>query len=331
MLYLFTYILSMKILIIIPYFGRFPNYFNLFLKSCAANDSINWLLVTDQNMDTYKVPSNFIVMNKNFSDIQKIAYEKCGSLPQTPYDLCKYRVAYHELFLECIKGYDFWGFCDCDLIFGNIRHFLKDTILNQYDKISWRGHLTLFKYTASVNKVYQTEIPGFKTFKGCILGTDGLNLFDEVGINKIFDKLNLKIYKELPFADLRIRNNNFICSHEIFDPETNLFQIFRWSNGDLFRIYLYHGKIKEEAIAYVHFLKRPMQWADKTLIDENSFLIVPNCFIRDEVLTEASLQKFAEKKFYWSYWLSRINIKFLFNKIKGILNHENFEADEYVR
>ena len=38
----------MKIKIVIPYFGRFPNYFEFFLKSCEANDEIKFLVFTDQ-------------------------------------------------------------------------------------------------------------------------------------------------------------------------------------------------------------------------------------------------------------------------------------------
>ena len=40
----------MKIKIVIPYFGRFPNYFEFFLKSCEANDEIKFLVFTDQSV-----------------------------------------------------------------------------------------------------------------------------------------------------------------------------------------------------------------------------------------------------------------------------------------
>ena len=45
-----------KIGIICCYFGSLPNYFNLWLKSCAANPTIDWLFFTDQSIET--LPKN---------------------------------------------------------------------------------------------------------------------------------------------------------------------------------------------------------------------------------------------------------------------------------
>ena len=36
-----------KIVFICPYFGAFPNYFNLTLKSIEYNKTIDWLIITD--------------------------------------------------------------------------------------------------------------------------------------------------------------------------------------------------------------------------------------------------------------------------------------------
>lgn len=40
-----------SIIIIVPYFGEFPNYFQLFLNSCKYNESINWVIITDKEKD----------------------------------------------------------------------------------------------------------------------------------------------------------------------------------------------------------------------------------------------------------------------------------------
>lgn len=37
----------MKVCFIIPYFGKLPDYFRVFLKSCSYNKRFQWLLVTD--------------------------------------------------------------------------------------------------------------------------------------------------------------------------------------------------------------------------------------------------------------------------------------------
>lgn len=320
-----------SIIIVLPYFGKFPNYFDLFLKSCAANKTINWLLITDQDTDSTCLPDNFIVRKTSFCNIQSIAKEKYGVAPATPYDLCKYRVVYHEMFWDEIKDYDFWGFCDCDLIFGNLRELITNDVLDKYDKISWRGHLTLFKNISQVNNAYKSKIPGYKTFLGCIHNSEGINLFDEVGINKIFNYLGLKIYEDLPFADLAIRNNNFICHHDIFEPDSNIHQIFQWTEQRLYRVFAHNETIHKMPVAYVHFLKRPMKWDDKSIINDSSYLIVPNKFIKDEDLSLNKVLEYSKKRVYWSYILPRLTPSFLLKKVTLKLFSKNQQPDVYER
>mgnify|MGYP007026189052 CR=1 FL=1 len=43
----------MKKLLIVLWFGKFPNYFELYLDSCSHNRSWNWMIFTDQDVDEY--------------------------------------------------------------------------------------------------------------------------------------------------------------------------------------------------------------------------------------------------------------------------------------
>ena len=45
-----------KCVFILPYFGKFNNYFGLFLKSCGKNTEYNWLILTDDK-EKYNYPS----------------------------------------------------------------------------------------------------------------------------------------------------------------------------------------------------------------------------------------------------------------------------------
>lgn len=38
-----------KCVLILPYFGKFKNYFDMFFMSCAVNNKINWLVISDQH------------------------------------------------------------------------------------------------------------------------------------------------------------------------------------------------------------------------------------------------------------------------------------------
>lgn len=325
-------VIHMKsIIVILPYFGKFPIYFPLFLKSCSSNDSIDWLIVTDQSADSYVVPKNCIWVNKSFTQMQQEIKDTLGYKPEITYDLCKYRAAYHIIFNKYVSVYDFWGFCDCDLIFGNLRNFITENVLEKYDKISWRGHLTLIRNSSRLKDIYLTEIPGYKTFRGCVSNSDGVNLFDEVGLNKIFDYFKLPIYTDLPICDLVIRKYNFVCNHGLFDDETNKRQIFRWDNGKLFRVYLYNGMIYSQEVVYVHFLKRPMKYdeSDIAISMGSSFLIVPNEFVADRGLTPQIVAKYSRNKFYWNYYKKRLKPKFILDKILSKINPKKLEMDRY--
>ena len=54
-----------RIGIVLPYFGKLPNYFPLFLNSCRFNPTIDWLVYTDsdQKMDW---PENVKVTKTTF-------------------------------------------------------------------------------------------------------------------------------------------------------------------------------------------------------------------------------------------------------------------------
>lgn len=81
----------MKICFIIPYFGKFNNYFQLFLDSCRNNPSVNWLIITDDKTD-YQYPDNVKVIYSTFGNlVHKIQdeYDFEISLDVT-YKLCDY-------------------------------------------------------------------------------------------------------------------------------------------------------------------------------------------------------------------------------------------------
>lgn len=77
-----------------------------------------------------------------------------------PYKICDYKPAYGEIFSDLLTPYDFWGYGDLDLVYGNISDFFKDSILNEFDIISNHpdfitGHFCLLKNTPRINALYK--------------------------------------------------------------------------------------------------------------------------------------------------------------------------------
>ena len=55
--------------LIIPYFGEFPNYFPLFLKSCEFNKTIDWTIITDNRVN-YEYPTNVHKIDMSFRELK---------------------------------------------------------------------------------------------------------------------------------------------------------------------------------------------------------------------------------------------------------------------
>ena len=125
-----------KIVFIVPYFGKFNNYFQLYLDSCGKNKKIDWLIYTDDKTK-YNFPDNVKVKYISFKEIKEKIQHKFPykvSLERA-YKLCDFRPLYGYIFEEDIQDYDYWGHCDTDMIWGNIEKLLFP-ILNKkkYDK-----------------------------------------------------------------------------------------------------------------------------------------------------------------------------------------------------
>lgn len=306
-----------EVCLILPYFGKFNSYFNLWLTSCKYNDMIDWYIFTDDK-SLYPYPENVKANYCSFQDIQKKAYDLFGYDIQLdkPYDLCKFKVAYHKLFSEVTGKYKYWGFCDCDLIWGDLYSAIRPALVQKYDKISWRGHFTLFRNTAEINNLYLSEIPGNTTFKSCIAKQNNeINLFDECGINRIFDYFEKSVYKKLLFADLKVKCSHFVCNHfSSSEQYKNEHQIFEWNKGKLYRVYVYNSQIHKEEFIYVHFLRREMD--NLIMEDTDHFLIVPNKFLKYNDLSASQIINFSQSRIYWKYYKNRLKLSYLIKVVK---------------
>lgn len=306
-----------KIAFIVPYFGKFNNYFSLWLKSCEKNPDIDWIIFTD-DFTVYHYPPNVIVHYTTFSETIKLFqsnYDFTINL-NTPYQLCEYKVAYGEVYSQYLINYNFWGFCDVDVIWGNISSFITDEILDKFHKISWRGHFSVFKNEYKINRIYRSVYENHELYKIVFSDQTGIPFaFDELWLNLQFESLGYLVYKKLPFADLKIRNKNFELLHFAQqDSYKNEHQIFIWANGNLYRLFVKDNEIFREEFCYIHFLKRPMEVMFNVNL-QSSFAIIPNKFVvLDRKITAQQIMMQTKKGIYMSYILERLTIKYFRNK-----------------
>lgn len=149
----------MSIIFICPYFGSIDlGIHTVWLQGCAANPSIKYLLITDdRNAFSVTTPENVECIFMEWDECIRLIKNKIDFDVEinNPYKLCDFRPAFGHIFEEYIEGYDFWGYTDSgDTLYGDLRGFLHDDMLRNYDKIHMFGHLSLYKNIEKINKCY---------------------------------------------------------------------------------------------------------------------------------------------------------------------------------
>ena len=292
--------------LVLPYFGTFPNYFPLFLESCRRNPTVDWHIYTDSTA-SYDYPANVYVHRMQFSDF-RAKIQQSFDFPiclESPYKLCDFKPTYGETLAEDLKDYDFWGHCDCDLIYGNIRNFMTEEILSAYPRILNSGHTILYRNIPEVNSYYRTQT--YIDYKA-VLSDSKNHSFDEwPGLSECWRRDGKACYGELVFDDILIMAEDFRpvqilpggfvgpyhdqpCEAGRFCKMRNISYLFH--DGILERCWVRKGRVEKEEVMYVHFQKRKMQLSEG-LTDFRQFLIVPNAFLAPVDLTAEVLQTLA--------------------------------------
>lgn len=317
-----------KIAYVLPYFGKFPKGFELFLLTCKNNPTIDWLVFTDDKTK-YEYPPNVKVTYYTFEEmINKIqAIYDFNIVLDKPYKLCDYKPAYGEIFSKELKDYDFWGMCDLDLAWGNIRKFITDELLDKYERIGFQGHSTLFKNTIEVNSRYRTKIE--EDYRYCYTHI-GAFAFDEVGMDKIYKKLEIPYYKDIIFAHLRKYDYGFFLDlMPKEDDFKNKYQIFTLEDGKIYRYYLHNKKIEKEEYFYIHFWCRPMTYRPKVYDKNKKYIIYPDVvdYLKEDI-TPKLIHKRGKGNLIMYYtksiWKNRKKLtleRIIFN-IKGMLKYK---------
>lgn len=281
--------MNRKCCFVILYFGEFPSYYELFLKSCKFNKEYDWLVVTD-NAKKYEYPQNVHILQMSFKKLKKLFNEKLGFevTINSYHKLCDYKPAYGFIFEKELENYNFWGYCDLDLLFGNLNNFITDDMLNSYDKLFCLGHFTMFKNTYENNRIFLKEYKGELLYKK-VFTTEKTMIFDEpygIGrgscINDMFMYYDKKIYMEDFSLNLTIAPANIVRAK--YDVKENIFKnikyrnsIFLWRKGNLYRVYVKNKNILKEEFNYIHFQSRDMKM-EANILKEDTIKILGDGF-----------------------------------------------------
>lgn len=277
-----TLLIKNKVIIIIPYFGKLPNYFKLWLESVRRNPDLDVLFLSNNNKPN-DCPLNVKWIKTSLKNVKQRA-QSLVNFPivlNTPYKLVDYKPLYGAMFLDYIDDYDWWGYGDVDTIWGNLALIINDNNLEKYDKILDLGHLTLLKNTDFMRNLWKQKISGAWTYKDAFKSNLIYHFDEGGGMSFIAQKLNCKIYTEpagkMSFADIIPNKHYFELAYDQGDGKYA--HIFTWKNGNLRGYWIKNNKIQYKDFSYIHLQKRKMTIAEDLHDVNQGFLIIPNAFL----------------------------------------------------
>lgn len=267
-----------NIVLIVAYFGKFPMYKNLFFDSIKNNKTIDFLLITDQDVD-FSI-SNLKILKMSFENFKSKIQNKLGFniRLEKPYKIADYKPLYGYVFRDELIQYDFWGNIDLDVIFGNIRKFIPEDKLKKIDKVNELGHFTLYRNNENINKTFMSN-EGMSYKK--VFSTDVICVFDEQpGIQKKFDLAGIPSYNEHFFIDV---DPFSFRMHDVGGINYDR-QIFEYDGKKVMKVFVENGKIHKKEVMYIHFQKRNISIdfncfdsKRKVLVlSQNGFDLIPN-------------------------------------------------------
>jgi hypothetical protein len=152
---------SKSIALIIPYFGKWPEYFDLYLHTVKKQNGLEVFLFTDLEYQK-SLPGNVTKIDMTLAEFNSLASEKLGFEVdiRNPYKLCDFKPAYGAIFQDYIdESFTHWAFGDLDLIYGRLFELMPKH-WEEYDVLSFReewisGSLAVFRNNQKMNNLFK--------------------------------------------------------------------------------------------------------------------------------------------------------------------------------
>lgn len=279
-----------KIIIIIPYYGTWPSYLNLYFKSLEYNKCFDVIFVTDLVAPKF-VPNNVFFKHLTFDDL-KIKIRDIFKIDTNhlyPYKLCDFRPAYSLIFSDLIENYKFWGYGDIDLVFGDISKFFTSERLEKYDIFSFKkGHLhgpfTIYKNNQKLNYLFtniENYIDIFSSPKYLSMDEFGKELF----YTKISSGENLETFPNDNISIVALKeaklNKIKIFNKQLVKEGLAGYEVLVFNNGEINQ--------REKKYAFYHWygtkqgiwFSYPKWFSDKI---PNKFFFTSTGFYKDDFI-----------------------------------------------
>lgn len=215
-----------SILVFSLWFGPWPGWMRCFLASCRWNPTIDWLIIGDAEAPE-DAPENVRFKRISFDDYGAICSTRLGVKVRwrDAYKVCDVRPALACIHESEVAPYDFWGYCDLDVVFGDIRgvysadYFDHDVISTHEDRVC--GHFALFRNNERMANAFRL-IP----FWRALLSSPKHKSFDETIFSRLFVPVG-------PSRGWRRLFTPFLGGGRFFEQFSTALPPLRWIDGSL--------------------------------------------------------------------------------------------------
>jgi hypothetical protein len=176
-----------RIAMIVPWVGNLPIWSSYFFSSTAAATPLVDFLVfheSQKNLQPLDTPSNVIFTDLGPGGLAQLFGMSMGEVLELPIRnatvvikamrlmfekwprlLAEYKPTFGSVFASYLKGYTHWGYCDLDMVIGNLPLFIEQAELDSYDVVSYsfgdqealylRGQWTMHRNTHHINTMWK--------------------------------------------------------------------------------------------------------------------------------------------------------------------------------
>lgn len=310
---------------IVCWFGPLPKYFPIWLQTVKYNKEFDFLIFTDdKQISKYVLPSNVIFKSLTLTEFKKraelVLHQKCSI--NKPYRICDYRPMFGLIFADELSQYDFWGYCDLDLVFGNIKEYITLERLSKYDAIFNGGHFTLIRNNTQMNNLFK-EKGGAFSYR-TVIKHNAIFAFDEItGIQQIAHKNKIHALFAVPYVDADVKHKQL---RSVLDKVNPNYQSFYWEKGFLYRVKVESNVVKFQSLVYIHLQKRKI--IVKSSLDKlkYSFWIMPDGFEEKKYMGSPTIHDIKQKNPYLgNKYMNMEEKKYKIKKIIEILKRNPFQ------
>lgn len=284
----------MRVAMILPWYGAKPWYWPLF-EASAKRIGMDVIVVAENGFRVKE--RNFRVVEMSLDEVRRRAERALGTGVNLTrgYKLCDLRPMYGVVFADILKGYDYWAYGDCDVIYGRkFNDFLAKVADGDWDvatvQSKWlSGPFTMLKNVPKINTLFERARDWRKT-----LGCSDNQIFDELGENWFqmycFGGVPLDdLYKrDWTFGsvvwnapDIRFLHEDVICEDQLKRGVVRMH-----ANGvlmfDTREIGMFHYIAAKTSPAFTG-LMLPGEYADEYMLTRNGYLPAGNGILRAAV------------------------------------------------